>query len=301
MKISSEAIQKKEFHIVFKGYKPEEVDDFLDTLAVEFEKMVKKIIELQDGLDKLKFVGDKESVEMKNVIQEALVSAHQVADNIKSKAKQEADKMLSAKKIEEEEEHSRLISERNQLEENIVRLKTEYSHFKTQVIRLTEEFKENTNMIDEGKPVETPVPVENNVEDDIKETPDLKTPENDNRFELDFEAQAEGINNVIEKEVPGEKEIGAVIPEESKPVEEAEEVEEHPVEKTAEEIALEEKKIETTRTEEKEDSEIRREANELFKNLKNEDDGSDKLKITRKKIDIANPDIINDFFKTDED
>ena len=30
------------------------------------------------------------------------------------------------------------------------------------------------------------------MEDDIEETPDLKTPENDNKFELDFEAQAEG-------------------------------------------------------------------------------------------------------------
>ncbi|MCJ7665397.1 MAG: DivIVA domain-containing protein, partial [Actinobacteria bacterium] len=43
MIINSENIQKKEFHIVFKGYKPEEVDKFLDSLSIEFEKLRKRL------------------------------------------------------------------------------------------------------------------------------------------------------------------------------------------------------------------------------------------------------------------
>ena len=42
MSLSSESIQKKEFHIVFKGYKPEEVDKFLDLLAIEFADLLKR-------------------------------------------------------------------------------------------------------------------------------------------------------------------------------------------------------------------------------------------------------------------
>ena len=86
MNINSENIQKKEFHIVFKGYKPEEVDKFLDLLAVEFDKLQRRLGELEENMDSLKYEGDKESVKMKKVIQEALVSAHKVAEEIKQKA-----------------------------------------------------------------------------------------------------------------------------------------------------------------------------------------------------------------------
>ena len=47
MNINSENIQKKEFHIVFKGYKPEEVDKFLDQLSIEFDKLQKRVESLK--------------------------------------------------------------------------------------------------------------------------------------------------------------------------------------------------------------------------------------------------------------
>ncbi|MBE3128498.1 MAG: DivIVA domain-containing protein, partial [Actinobacteria bacterium] len=39
---NAELIRKKEFHIVFKGYKPEEVDKFLDIVSVEFDRLIRK-------------------------------------------------------------------------------------------------------------------------------------------------------------------------------------------------------------------------------------------------------------------
>ena len=86
MSLSSESIQKKEFHIVFKGYKPEEVDKFLDMLALEFDGMQKKVGELEEKIDSIKYEGDNESSKMKKVIQEALISAHRMAEEIKQKA-----------------------------------------------------------------------------------------------------------------------------------------------------------------------------------------------------------------------
>ena len=97
--INSENIQKKEFHIVFKGYKPEEVDKFLDSLAIEYERLQKRIRDLEEGMDSLKYEGDKESVKMKKVIQEALVSAHKVAEEIKQKAKTEAEELVNRKRM----------------------------------------------------------------------------------------------------------------------------------------------------------------------------------------------------------
>ncbi len=290
MKISSEAIQKKEFHIVFKGYKPEEVDDFLDVLAVEFEKMYKKILELQDGLDKLKFEGDKESVEMKNVIEKALVSAHRVADDIKLKAQEEADKMLNAKKIQEEEENNKLVSERKQLEENIGKLKTEYSYFKNQIIRFAEDLREKAAKIDEGETGETSEPISSNNEDVFRHQPGANTPISENK---EPEADAPVDEGKLKLDLGNQ------------PDEEEKEIEiETRSEKAVDYTRIEEEKVEEKEVKEKEvkeASEIRKEANELFKTLKKEEDDPDKPKVTRKKIDIANPDIINDFFKTDED
>jgi len=53
MNINYENIQKKEFHIVFKGYNPEEVDKFLDLLSIEFEKLQKRVGE--DALKEIQF------------------------------------------------------------------------------------------------------------------------------------------------------------------------------------------------------------------------------------------------------
>jgi len=133
MNLTAENIQKKEFHIVFKGYKPEEVDKFLDMLSIEFEGMQKKIKELEESVDSIKYEGDKESSKMKRVIQEALVSAHRVAKEIKQKARIESEELVGKKKMEEEQELQNLRNEKDLLKNNISKLKIEYNDFKKQI------------------------------------------------------------------------------------------------------------------------------------------------------------------------
>ncbi|HAJ94603.1 MAG TPA: hypothetical protein DCP02_00060, partial [Actinobacteria bacterium] len=133
MSQNSESIQKKEFHIVFKGYKPEEVDKFLDMLSMEFDGLQKKIKGLEETLDSLKYEGDKESSKMKAVIQEALISAHRVAEEIKQKARVEAEELVSKKRMEEEQELKNLKNEKEKIKVNISELKIEYNDFRDQV------------------------------------------------------------------------------------------------------------------------------------------------------------------------
>ena len=102
MEKSADFIRKKEFHIVFKGYKPEEVDKFLDILSVEFDRLLKRNRELQDSLDKLKFENTEEDTDIKKVIQDALISAHKVAEDIKAQAKKEADSIIDQRKAVED-------------------------------------------------------------------------------------------------------------------------------------------------------------------------------------------------------
>lgn len=268
MNISAESIQKKEFHIVFKGYKPEEVDKFLDILALEFDKLQKYQRELQENLERLKYEGDKESVEMKRVIQEALISAHKIAEDIKQKAEKEAKEIIRAKVAEEEVSYKNLLSKKAQLERDIQELSREYEDFRGKIAKLVEDLKETTAKLGEGKFL------------------------NISRIgKKDFDIDKMNIDENIKE---GEK-LSYSPDEELKVVEDTKK-EEREEESEIEEIEEEEEEREEEPVKEEEEQE------EIYES--GETEGGDeeyKPKRVKKKIDIANPDIINDFFKTDEE
>jgi len=280
MDMDSENIQKKEFHIVFKGYKPEEVDEFLDSLALEFDKLKKANIELQNALDKQRYEEGEDSVEMKKVIQDTLVSAHKVAEDIKQKAKREAEEMVKEAVSKEEESYKDLLSKKAQLEKDISGLGEEYEDFKKKISNLIDEFKELTSKtgisktisfsetekknLDIGKIIMDKDFKENKEEDDMKES-----------LSLVEELEAESNKEKEEESKEGKHES-------KRDDEEEEEAAEADKEK---DIAEEEKKPESEQTDDMEEKE----------------ESGYKPKRVKKKMDIANPDIINDFFKTDED
>lgn len=320
MSINSEAIQKKEFHVVFKGYKPEEVDKFLDTLAVEFEKLQRRSKELQEGLDKVRYEGSKESSEMKKVIQEALVSAHKIAEDIKQKAEKEAEEIVKTRVRQEEESYKKLMGKKLQLEKEIKELSQEYEGFKAKITSLVDDFREAAAKLGESKfPGIPETDQEDLSENEIDESPGEVSEEGKELiYSDDYESETpESAKDLIDRKEFGEKDL------EEKDFDETAEREEEPEDKddsqkidfdepfrrkedeTEEEddlgeIELEEhgrEKVEQEdETEEKKQQEDYDESEEI-----EESDDYYRPKRMKKKIDIANPDIINDFFKTDED
>jgi len=266
MYVNSEYIQKKEFHVIFKGYKPDEVDKFLDILSVEFDKLVKKNKELTENLDKLKFEGRKEEKDWEKVIQDALVSAHKVAEDIKNKAKIEADRILKEKSIEEEESIKDLHNKRKELEEKIEAIEGRYEEFKNRIKSLVGDLKEINNKMDgEGL----------------------------GKIEITEPAITEDIKKSDEKEdKPTSKEEDKLTRKEEELV--IQDIAKGGIEKSKEK----ENKLERSKQEENKN------IGEGIKNDK-KDSGSEnkdnELKRERKKIDIANPDVIDNFFRTDED
>ena len=111
MPINSEYIRKKEFHVTFKGYKQDEVDKFLDILAFEIDKLIKKNIEIQEGLDKVQYEGFTDDNKMNKVIQDVLVSAHKIADDVKMKAQAEAEEYIRSRKETEQEQIRDLLEQ----------------------------------------------------------------------------------------------------------------------------------------------------------------------------------------------
>jgi len=266
MYVNSEYIQKKEFHVVFKGYKPDEVDKFLDILSVEFDKLVKKNKELTENLDKLKFEGGKEEKDWEKVIQDALVSAHKVAEDIKNKAKIEADRILKEKSIEEEESIKDLHNKRKELEEKIEVIKSRYKEFKNRIKSLAGDLNEISNKID-GEGLGKIEITETAITEDI-----IKSDEKEDK------PTSKGEDKLTRKE----EEL--VIQDISK----------GGIEKSKDK----ENKLERSKQEENKN------IGEGIKNDKKDSGSKNKdneLKRERKKIDIANPDIIDNFFRTDED
>jgi cell division initiation protein len=281
MNMDSESIQKKEFHIVFKGYKPEEVDEFLDSLAVEFEKLKKANTEIQNALDKKRFEESEDSVEMKKVIQDTLVSAHKVAEDIKQKAKREAEELVKEAVAKEEDSYKDLLSKKTQLEKDISELGEEYDDFKKKISNLIDEFKELTSKTEISKTISLTETKKKNldigriiIDKDFKEDKE----ETDKKESLSLVDELEAESNKEKEEEIEEKE------EESKEKEEESKEGEEEADKEKD-ITEEGKKKEFDQTDE----------------IEGEEDSGYKPKRVKKKMDIANPDIINDFFKTDED
>lgn len=239
MNITPEFIQKKEFHVTFKGYSPEEVDKFLDLLSLEFEKLTKRNRELEEKLDKLQYEGYNPDEELKKIFEDVVISAHKIAEEIKAKAKREAEEIIQNKKAQEEINYQSLLRRRQELEDEIKYIQSQYEEFKTNVKSVVEEFEKLINGMD--------------VSTKLYDIKGIVTEDNAKKGEY---------YNIEEQEA------------------ESEEMDLGP-DTDRERLVEDELKIKYTE--------------------EMQEDGKKNQKDSKKRIDIANPDVINEFFKPYED
>lgn len=96
-------IQKKEFKRAFRGYKEDEVDQFLDQLVRDYELLYVENQSLKEKLEASE-VAKARYIEMEKIIKDALIMAQKNADDLVRNARQQAemtmeDAHLSAEKI----------------------------------------------------------------------------------------------------------------------------------------------------------------------------------------------------------
>ncbi|MBM3706910.1 MAG: DivIVA domain-containing protein [Actinobacteria bacterium] len=267
MEKNAEFIRKKEFHIVFKGYKPEEVDKFLDFLSVEFDRLARKNRELQESLDKLKFESTEEETDIKKVIQDALVSAHKVAEEIKNQAKKEAEGFVEQRKQFEEKALGELQAKKMKLEESMLVLRGKYDELKDKIKKLLENFNQYISEIDADY------------------------------FEVTEYSEDEALKDLKEEEkIPVETAPEETVAESDE--KEAFELKDYKISKESDSGFYFIKEQVKEKKEEQEKSETPETPQEL-----QETEKADEIlqKRQRKKIDIANPDIIENFFKASDD
>lgn len=99
-------IHNLEFKRVFKGYDPEEVDDFLADIVVKYEEVYQENRKLRQELEELRRQLESTGGREQDVL-DLLASAKQTVQEIKSMANREADNVISLAQAEAE----RIISE----------------------------------------------------------------------------------------------------------------------------------------------------------------------------------------------
>lgn len=91
-------IHNKEFKRSFRGYNEEEVDEFLDQVVKDYEKIYRENIELKETLDRV--ASKLEHYQhMENTLHNTLVIAQETAEEVKLNAKKESELQLKEAEI----------------------------------------------------------------------------------------------------------------------------------------------------------------------------------------------------------
>lgn len=138
MSLTPMDIHNKEFSRTFKGYNPDEVDQFLDEIIEEFEKLYKENIKLKE---KLTVAAEKlgQYKTMEDTLKETLVTAQKTSEDVIDNAKEKARLIIKAA----EEDSNRMLRESNQ---KLLSIKSEYEEIKKSSMLFKKRFLSFLNM-----------------------------------------------------------------------------------------------------------------------------------------------------------
>ena len=126
-KITVDLISRKEFSISSKGYNQNEVDDFLDEICEEMERMENEIMDLRQKTTVVRPAAPAPASgvteEQENSFREILEMARQVKDETIRKAKEDAEAIRAKAETEASERLDGLSEEREALTKEVAGLK----------------------------------------------------------------------------------------------------------------------------------------------------------------------------------
>jgi len=94
-------IHNKEFKRSFRGYNEDEIDDFLDRVGNDYEKLYRENRQFQENIDRL----EKELARfqrLETTLHETLVVAQKTAEEVKLNAQREKENIVTAAQLEAE-------------------------------------------------------------------------------------------------------------------------------------------------------------------------------------------------------
>jgi cell division initiation protein len=137
MNITPNEISNKDFKKVFRGYDMDEVDEFLDQLVEDYEKLFKENINLKENIRVI-----EEKIEhysnIETTLQNTLLLAQTTADQVKENSKRELELHIK----ETNEQASNIIKEAEakttEINKEYEKIKQDFHTFKTRFTALLE-------------------------------------------------------------------------------------------------------------------------------------------------------------------
>lgn len=138
MKLTPLDIHHKEFRHSLRGYSEEEVDQFLDEVADEFERLFKENIDLSE---KLEAAGEKlrSYTEMEKTLHNTMLAAQQSAEDIVGKSRKEAELLLRDAELKAKELVHAALAEKQKAQSEFARIKQSEDDFRARFRALLEE------------------------------------------------------------------------------------------------------------------------------------------------------------------
>ncbi|MBN2203793.1 MAG: DivIVA domain-containing protein [Thermoleophilia bacterium] len=152
MKLTPLDIRHKEFKRGMRGYADEEVDEFLDQIADEFERLFKDNIDLGERVENL-----EEQVtryrRIEETLQKTLVSAQQSAEELKQNATKEGQLILRDAELKARQMVNESYADKQRIEGSLTKLRGVEEEFRIRFRQLLEGF---LKQVEQAPPVAPP-------------------------------------------------------------------------------------------------------------------------------------------------
>ena len=125
-------IQRQDFEVKLRGYNADEVDDFLDLVGKDYEKLYKENAELRDQIRQL-----NKSVEqyqaMESTLQQSIVLAQTAAEDIKKSAAEQANVIVIEAQSKSENMYRQIDQDIQAKKNELASVQVEVSGYKTRI------------------------------------------------------------------------------------------------------------------------------------------------------------------------
>ena len=201
---NADEIRQITFEKVVRGYRPEDVESFMEKIADEFEALANEKQEIESQLYIL-----AESIERYKTEEEAikttLINAQKLGESIIAESRQKAEAILKDANIRKNDILASAHEEFALYEEYLARIKKETNDFKINVLSMYKEHIESLSKVPE-LPKEPANVVEENIEqeeiaeevvtEEVAETVEMTADENTVVFEAEESSFSDKFNNI---------------------------------------------------------------------------------------------------------
>ena len=125
-------IQRQDFEVKLRGYNADEVDDFLDLVGKDYEKLYKDNAELRDEIKRLN-ASLEQYKKMEETLQQSIVLAQTAAEDIKKSAAEKANVIVNEAQTKSEGMYRQLDLDIQNKKNELSGMIAEVSGYKTRI------------------------------------------------------------------------------------------------------------------------------------------------------------------------